>query len=227
MPVFASIKKLTSLLYNRSTLVAIFNTAALFLAFVIVANSYKEVWSHYYGKYHFLLSCKEYLKDILPLSCGLFLFLQLCRIAFTKNKQMVFHPELTAIIAIHTLIINLISYNRGLQVTVILCTTPLVAAPLVWLNIFLFGRQELLGFKRFTPPIIYDSLESNVQYLRENVNVIPFYVGFACIIISALTYLLGSQKLAGEVMNIAYISLVIGASLEVYNFLIKNGKENS
>lgn len=222
----AIIKKLTSPLYNRNILVAIFNTAALFLAFVIVFNSYKEFWSYNYGKYHFLVSGREYLKDILPLSCGLFLFLQLGRIAFTKNKQLAFHPELTVIIAIHAMIINLISYNRGLQVIVILCTTSLVAAALVWLNILLFGRQELSDIKRFIPPIIYDSLESKVQYLRENVNVIPFYAGFACIIVSALTYLLELHKLAGEVMKIAYISLVIGASLEVYDFLIKSGKEN-
>jgi hypothetical protein len=222
----AIIKKLTSPLYNRDIFMAIFNTVALFLAFVIVFNSYKEFWSHYYGKYHFLVSDREYLKDILPLSCGLFLFLQLGRMAFTKNKQLVFHPELTVIIVIHAMIINLISYNRGLQVIVILCTTSLVAAALVWLNIHFFGRQGLSDIKRFIPPIIYDSLESNVQYLRENVNVIPFYVGFACIVISALTYHLESHKLAGEVMNIAYISLVIGASLEVYDFLIKSDKGN-
>jgi hypothetical protein len=205
---------------------AVFNTAALFLAFVIVFNSYKEFWLHHYGKYHFLMSSRGYLKDILPLSCGLFLFLQLGRIAFTKNKQLAFHPELTVIIAIHAIIINLISYNRGLQVIGILCTTSLVAAVLVWFNILLFGRQELSNIKEFIPPIVYSFLESNVQYLRENVNVIPFYIGFACIVISAPIYLLGSHKLAGEVMNIAYISLVIGASLEVYNFLIKSGKEN-
>ncbi len=158
----AIIKKLISPLYNRDILMVIFNTAALFLAFVIVFNSYKEFWLHHYDKYHFLMSSRGYLKDILPLSCGLFLFLQLGRIAFTKNKQLAFHPELTVIIAIHAMIINLISYNRGLQVIVILCTTSLVAAALVWLNILLFGRQELSDIKRFIPPIIYDSLESKV-----------------------------------------------------------------
>lgn len=227
------IDNLKNFLSNNKKIIfnAVFHAGLMLISLVLSYNTYKEYlkWSFDI----FPVELKIAIKATFPLAIFVFLTLYILQSIWRgrKNESLSLNQYII-IFLLQAIIINIIFFSKGIDILIALNLALLYFAVfiLIWAVIKrVIVVDAVIWSEELLPPIIYRYLHRNMPRIRAYLKQKPsalFIIGFMfLLIICAILLILKLERIAEELANIAYFSLVIGVGIEVYK-MIKYGEGN-
>jgi len=221
----------------------IIHAGILWIALMLGYNSYKKIM---WDIEPLTRAVRDSIKATFPWAILIFSGIYFA-VSFRKNIKSIFLNvwQYVFVITFYAILLNLIFFSKGKNVFiplnlsvlyfVILLTILLGLSRLFFVGNLAYSLQPLTSkIQDWLPPIFYRFLISNLprvqSYIKEKPSA-PFIIVFMfLLIICAFLLIFKAEKVAEQLANIAYFSLVVGVGIELYQIVkhknVNEDKEN-
>ncbi len=224
--------KIKELIYKKRFFGIIIHTGLLWAALALGYNSYKEFMRAFEP---LARAVRDSITATFP--WAILIFSSLYFIFSIRRKIggiFLTTWQYLYIIIFYAILLNLIFFSKGRDVLIPINLTivyfVILLLPGIVLTRYVNNIENLIKAQDWLPPIIYRFLTSKLPraqaYIKEKPSA-PFIIAFmALLVICAFLLIFKSEKMAEQVANIAYFSLVIGVGIEIYH-MIKHGEHDT